>query len=94
MKVLPPGAPADAQLKLGAEGVPAGFRRPQVERVGRLRGPAAEKRAPCSASRPSTAAPSGSCSMRKADAEKVVGELVSDTINQMDLAALFKQAGL
>jgi hypothetical protein len=31
--------------------------------------------------------------MKKADAEKVIGELMSDTINQMDLAALFKQAG-
>jgi hypothetical protein len=31
--------------------------------------------------------------MKKADAEKVIGELVSDTINQMDLATLFKQAG-
>jgi len=31
--------------------------------------------------------------MKQADAEKVIGELVSDTINQMDLAALFKQAG-
>lgn len=31
--------------------------------------------------------------MKKADAEKVVGELVSDAVNQMDLAALFKQAG-
>jgi hypothetical protein len=31
--------------------------------------------------------------MKKADAEKVVGELVSDTVNQMDLATLFKQAG-
>jgi len=32
--------------------------------------------------------------MKKSDAEKVVGELVSDAINQMDLPALFKQAGL
>ena len=32
--------------------------------------------------------------MKKSDAEKVIGELVSDAINQMDLAALFKQAGL
>ena len=32
--------------------------------------------------------------MKKADAEKVVGELVSDTINQMDLTGLFKRAGL
>ncbi len=32
--------------------------------------------------------------MKKTDAEKVLGELVSDTVNQMDLAALFKQAGL
>jgi len=31
--------------------------------------------------------------MKKADAEKVIGELVSDAVNQMDLAALFKQAG-
>ncbi len=31
--------------------------------------------------------------MKKADAEKVIGELVSDAINQMDLAALFRQAG-
>ncbi len=30
----------------------------------------------------------------KTDAEKVLGELLSDTINQMDLTALFKQAGL
>jgi len=30
----------------------------------------------------------------KTDAEKVLGELLSDTINQMDLAGLFKQAGL
>lgn len=32
--------------------------------------------------------------MKRADAEKVVGELVSDTINQMDLAGLFQRAGL
>jgi hypothetical protein len=32
--------------------------------------------------------------MKKADAEKVVGELVSDAINQMDLTGLFKRAGL
>lgn len=32
--------------------------------------------------------------MKKSDAEKVIGELVSDTVNQMDLAALFRQAGL
>jgi hypothetical protein len=31
--------------------------------------------------------------MKKADAEKVLGELVSDGINQMDVSALFKQAG-
>jgi hypothetical protein len=30
----------------------------------------------------------------KTDAEKVLGELLSDTINQMDLSALFRQAGL
>ena len=30
----------------------------------------------------------------KTDAEKVLGELLSDTINQMNLTALFKQAGL
>ena len=30
----------------------------------------------------------------KTDAEKVLGELLSDAINQMDLTALFKQAGL
>jgi hypothetical protein len=32
--------------------------------------------------------------MKRTDAEKVVGELVSDAINQMDLAGLFKRAGL
>lgn len=32
--------------------------------------------------------------MKRADAEKVVGELVSDAINQMDLTGLFKRAGL
>ncbi|MCU0601310.1 MAG: hypothetical protein MUC33_01455 [Desulfobacterales bacterium] len=32
--------------------------------------------------------------MKKADAEKVIGELVSDAINQMDLTGLFKRAGL
>ncbi len=31
--------------------------------------------------------------MKRADAEKVLGELVSDGINQMDVSALFKQAG-
>jgi hypothetical protein len=30
----------------------------------------------------------------KTDAEKVLGELLSDAINQMDLTGLFKQAGL
>ncbi|MGE5255540.1 MAG: hypothetical protein ACM3KE_02655 [Hyphomicrobiales bacterium] len=30
----------------------------------------------------------------KTDAEKVLGELLSETINRMDLAGLFKQAGL
>jgi hypothetical protein len=32
--------------------------------------------------------------LKRSDAEKVLGELVSDAINQMDLGALFKQAGL
>ena len=32
--------------------------------------------------------------MGKSDADKVVGELVSDTINKLDVALLFKQAGL
>ena len=32
--------------------------------------------------------------MGKSEAEKVVSELVTDTINQMDVATLFKQAGL
>jgi hypothetical protein len=32
--------------------------------------------------------------MKKTDAEKVLGELVSDAINQLDLKALFRQAGL
>jgi hypothetical protein len=31
--------------------------------------------------------------MGKSDAEKVVGELVSDTVNRLDLPLLFKQAG-
>ncbi|MBI5579265.1 MAG: hypothetical protein HY895_08945 [Deltaproteobacteria bacterium] len=32
--------------------------------------------------------------MGKSDADKVVGELVSDTINKLDVALLFKQAGM
>jgi hypothetical protein len=32
--------------------------------------------------------------MGRSDADKVVGELVSDTINKLDVALLFKQAGL
>ncbi len=32
--------------------------------------------------------------MGKTDAEKVIGELVSDALNRLDVAALFKQAGL
>lgn len=32
--------------------------------------------------------------MAKSDADKVVGELVSDTINKLDMALLFKQAGM
>jgi hypothetical protein len=32
--------------------------------------------------------------MAKSDADKVVGELVSDTINKLDVALLFKQAGM
>jgi hypothetical protein len=32
--------------------------------------------------------------MKKTDAEKVLGELVSDAINQLDLTSIFRQAGL
>ena len=32
--------------------------------------------------------------MGKTDAEKLIGELVSDALNRLDVAALFKQAGL
>ena len=32
--------------------------------------------------------------MGKSEAEKLLSELVTDTVNQMDVGALFKQAGL
>jgi hypothetical protein len=32
--------------------------------------------------------------MKKADAEKVVGELLSDAVNKLDVALLFRQAGM
>lgn len=92
VKVLPPGAGADALFTF----VLKEFRMDFGDRKWNV-AVAYEGRLMKNATLLSQQAVNGSAErlmwMKKADAEKVVGELVSDAINQMDLVALFKQAG-
>ncbi len=92
VKVLPPGAGADALFTF----VLKEFRMDFGDRKWNA-AVAYEGRLMKNATLLSQQAVNGSAErlmwMKKADAEKVVGELVSDAINQMDLVALFKQAG-
>ena len=92
-KVMPPGSQADAELKLVLNQFQLDFGdRKWSASV------AYEAQLLKNGTRLSMQAISGSAErvmlMKKADAEKVIGELVSDAINQLDLPALFKQAGL
>jgi len=93
VKVMPPGASADAELKLVLNEFQLDFGdRKWSASV------AYEARLLKNGTLLSMQGVTGSAErvmfMKKADAEKVVGELVSDTINQMDLTGLFKRAGL
>jgi len=93
VKVMPPGANADAELKLVLNEFQLDFGdRKWSASV------AYEARLLKNGTLLSMQGVTGSAErvmfMKKADAEKVVGELVSDTINQMDLTGLFKRAGL
>jgi hypothetical protein len=93
IRVAAPGAAADAQLKF----VLKEFRLDYRDRLwsSRMGYEALLVRDGATLSRQTV---SGSAErpkiMGKSEAEKVVSELVTDTINQMDVAALFKQAGL
>jgi len=93
VKVMPPGADADAELNLVLKEFQLDFGdRKWSASV------AYETRLLKNGTLLSMQAVTGSADrvmfMKKADAEKVVGELVSDAINQMDLTGLFKRAGL
>jgi len=93
VKVMPPGANADAELNVVLNEFQLDFGdRKWSASV------AYEARLLKNGTLLSMQAVTGSAErvmfMKKADAEKVVGELVSDTINQMDLTGLFKRAGL
>ena len=93
VKVVPPGANADAELNLVLKEFQLDFGdRKWSASV------AYETRLLKNGTLLSMQAVTGNAErvmfMKKADAEKVVGELVSDAINQMDLTGLFKRAGL
>jgi len=93
VKVMPPGANADAELNVVLNEFQLDFGdRKWSASV------AYEARLLKNGTLLSMQAVTGSAErvmfMKRADAEKVVGELVSDTINQMDLTGLFKRAGL
>jgi hypothetical protein len=92
-KVMPPGAAADAEVKL----VLNQFRLDFDDRKWNA-SVAYDARLLKNGTLLSRQTISGSAErimlMKKTDAEKVIGELVSDAINQLDLMALFKQAGL
>jgi hypothetical protein len=92
VKVLPPGAGADAQFKF----VLKEFRMDFGDRKWNA-AVAYEARLMKNGALLSQQSVNGSAErmmlMKKADAEKVTGELVSDAVNQMDLGTLFKQAG-
>lgn len=92
-KVMPPGAAADAEVQLALNQFQLDFGdRKWNASV------AYEARLLKNGTLLSRQTISGSAErimlMKKTDAEKVIGELVSDAINQLDLMALFKQAGL
>jgi hypothetical protein len=93
VKVMPPGANADAEFSLVLKEFQLDFGdRKWSASV------AYEARLLKNGAQLSMQAVTGSAErvmfMKKVDAEKVVGELVSDAINQMDLTGLFKRAGL
>jgi hypothetical protein len=93
VKVVPPGTKADAELKLALKEFQLDFGdrkwsaaiayTAQLLRNATL---ASQQTINGSAER--------TFLMGKRDADKVVGELVSDTINKLDVALLFKQAGM
>ena len=93
VKVVPPGTVADAELKLALKEF-------QLDFGDRKWGAAVAYTAQLfrNATMASQQTINGSAErtflMGKSDADKVVGELVSDTINKLDVALLFKQAGL
>ena len=93
VKVVPPGTTADAELKLALKEF-------QLDFGDRKWGAAVAYTAQLlrNATMASQQTINGSAErtflMGKSDADKVVGELVSDTINKLDVALLFKQAGL
>ena len=93
VKVVPPGKMADAELKLALKEF-------QLDFGDRKWGAAVAYTAQLlrNATVASKQSINGSAErtflMGKSDADKVVGELVSDTINKLDVALLFKQAGL
>ena len=93
LKVVAPGAKADAEFKLGLKEFKLDFGdRKWTARI------AYDALLLRDGSMLAKQAVNGSAErvkiIGKTDAEKVLGELLSDTINQMDLTALFKQAGL
>lgn len=93
VKVVPPGTKADAELKLVLKEF-------QLDFGDRKWSAAVAYTAQLlrNATMASQQTINGSAErtflMGKSDADKVVGELVSDTINKLDVALLFKQAGM
>lgn len=93
VKVVPPGTKADAELKLV-------LREFQLDFGDRTWSATVAYAAQLirNATMASQQTINGSAErtflMGKRDADKVVGELVSDTINKLDVALLFKQAGM
>jgi hypothetical protein len=93
VKVVPPGAMADAELKLALKEFQLDFGDRKwsaavAYTAQLLRNAAMASQQTINGSAERTFL------MGKSDADKMVGELVSDTINKLDVALLFKQAGL
>ena len=93
MKVVPPDTKADAELKLVLKEFQLDF--------GDRKWSAAVaynaqllRNATLASQQTITGSAERAFLMAKSDADKVVGELVSDTINKLDVALLFKQAGM
>jgi len=93
VKVVPPGTKADAELKLALKEFQLDFGDRKwsaavAYNVQLLRNATMASQQTINGSAERTFL------MGKSDADKVVGELVSDTINKLDVALLFKQAGM